>query len=103
MKKINTTNYGLTISDFEFELDLRFAHRQDGFTSIAMILTEIDGNVAVTKPKLVNSDSMSILRTINKLLLQLLSHWITPEGKANRQEIQEILHDAIEKDFANVS
>ncbi len=86
--ELTESEYGWTISSLEWQLDIRFTHRQDSHTSWAVLLTEVDGEVTIKSglsptlsakgsPREGNLELPADLE-IRNAIQELTSHWITP-------------------------
>lgn len=71
--------YGWAISSFEWEITIHYTTRQDGKTSWAVTIAEVDGAVkSISGLSPWNEAAADILKTVN----YLTQHWINPiQGK----------------------
>lgn len=75
VNEVTQQAYGWSISELEWELDLRITSRQDGRTSWGVILTEVDGEVKV-KTGLCDYEKAATEMLVAATELTL--HWIHP-------------------------
>lgn len=85
------SGYGLTLEASEWQLDLRLTTRQDGKTSVAVILTQVDDVVQVAGPELVRTTQDDLNKTVHNMVDDVCDSWISPYGQNEIEVIKERL------------